>query len=160
MAAIAPQMSEFNADMKRLLRSIQPAAIALGLLAATALLAVATPGSTRQEGVQSLRIEKLSNAPGTLFTIGTDNSSPDGRSLVRYQGERAFACILTHAVRSEDSATGPVKIYKAGEGFFEPAGGKHIASENTSATDPASMLVILIAENGMQLTTTDDWGVP
>src|SRR6516162_1639024 len=101
MAAIAPQMSEFNVDMKRLLRSIQPAAIAFGLLAANALLAVATPGSTRQEGVRSLRTEKLSNAPGRLFTIGTENSSPDDRSTVRDQGEGAFAYILTHAVRSE-----------------------------------------------------------
>jgi len=47
MAAIASQMSEFNVDMKRLLRSMQPTAIAFGLLAATALLAVATPGKTR-----------------------------------------------------------------------------------------------------------------
>ena len=46
----------------RVLRSIQPTAIAFGLLAANALLAVATPGTTRQEGVQSLRVEKLSNA--------------------------------------------------------------------------------------------------
>src|SRR5215468_619373 len=138
MAAIAPQMSEFNADMNRLLRSIQPTAIALGLLAATALLAVATPGTKRQEGAQSLRMEKLSNAPGTLFTIGTANSSPDGRTTVRYQGERANAYILTHALRSEDSATGPVKIYKAGERFFAPAGSKHITSENAGAAEPAS----------------------
>jgi len=62
LAAIASQMSEFNVDMKRVLRSIQPTAIAFGLLAAKALLAVATPGTTRQEGVQSLRVEKLSNA--------------------------------------------------------------------------------------------------
>ena len=61
----SPQMSEFNIDMKRLLRSIQPMAIALGLLAANALLAVGTPGPTRQEGVKSLRVEKLSNTPGT-----------------------------------------------------------------------------------------------
>jgi len=47
MAAIAHQISEFNVDMKRLLRSIQPTAIAFGLLAANALLAVATPGKTR-----------------------------------------------------------------------------------------------------------------
>jgi hypothetical protein len=46
MAPIASQVSEFK-DMKRLLRSIQPTAIAFGLLAATALLAVATPGKTR-----------------------------------------------------------------------------------------------------------------
>jgi len=145
--------------MKRLLTLIQPTAIALGLLAATTLLAVATPGTKRQEAVQSLRIEKLSNAPGTLFTIATTNSSRDGRSTVRYQGERAFAYILTHPVQS-DLPTGPVKIYKAGERFFEPASSKHIASENASATEPASMLVILIAENGAQLTTTDDWGLP
>src|SRR5262249_31103735 len=80
MAAIAPQISEFNVDMKRLLRSIQPTAIAFGLLTANALLAVATPGTTRQEGVQSLRVEKLSNAPGT---------SPD--SLESNQTKESYA---------------------------------------------------------------------
>ena len=61
MAAIAPQMSEFNADMKRLPRSIQPAAIALGLLAATALLAVATLG-TRQTAIDYLSNSVLVNS--------------------------------------------------------------------------------------------------
>ena len=80
MAAIASQMSEFNVDMKRLLRSMQPTAIAFGLLAANALLAVATPGTTRQEGIQPLRVETLSNALST---------SPD--SLESNQTKESYA---------------------------------------------------------------------
>jgi hypothetical protein len=50
--------------MKRLLRPIQPEAIALAL-AANALLPGATPEAKHQEVVQSSRIEELISVPGT-----------------------------------------------------------------------------------------------
>jgi len=56
-------------------------------------------------------------------------------------------------VRSENSATGPARIYKAGEDFFEPPGSEHLVSENASATEPASLLAIFVADDGAQLTT-------
>ena len=59
------------------------------------------------------------------------------------------------AIRSENSATGPVKVYKAGESFFEPPGSHHLISENASATEPASLLAVHVADDGAQLTTFD-----
>jgi quercetin dioxygenase-like cupin family protein len=53
------------------------------------------------------------------------------------------------------SATGPVKVYKAGESFFEPPGSEHLVSENASATEPASLLAVFVADDGAQLTTFD-----
>ena len=38
---------------------------------------------------------------------------------------------------------GPVKLYNTGESLIEPPGSKHLISENASATEPASMLVVL-----------------
>jgi len=50
-------------------------------------------------------MEKLSDLPG--------------KASHRHAGS-VFAYVLSGAIRSENSATGPVKIYKAGESFFEP----------------------------------------
>ncbi len=58
-------------------------------------------------------------------------------------------------IRSENSATGPAKVYKAGESFFEPPGSEHLVSANASATVPASLLAVFIADEGAQLTTFD-----
>jgi len=55
-------------------------------------------------------------------------------------------------IRSENSATGPAKVYKAGEAFFEPPGSEHLVSENASTTEPASLLAIFVADDGAQLT--------
>ncbi|EEF59731.1 Catalase domain protein [Pedosphaera parvula Ellin514] len=60
----------------------------------------------------------------------------------------------------KNSATGPVRVYKAGESFFEPPGNQHLVSENASATEPASMLAVFIADEGAQLTTLASTSTP
>jgi quercetin dioxygenase-like cupin family protein len=61
--------------------------------------------------------------------------------------------VVSGAIRSENSATGPAKVYKAGETFVEPSGSEHLVSANASTTVPASMLVVFVADDGAQLTT-------
>ena len=63
-----------------------------------------------------------------------------------------LAYVLSGEIRSENSATGPARVYKAGETFFEPPGSEHLVSENASATEPASLLAIFVADDGAQLT--------
>ena len=63
--------------------------------------------------------------------------------------------VLSGAIRSENSATGPAKVYQASESFFEPPGSEHLVSENASTTEPASLLAIFIADDGAELTTFD-----
>jgi quercetin dioxygenase-like cupin family protein len=63
--------------------------------------------------------------------------------------------VLSGSIRSENSATGPAKVYKAGECFFEPPGSEHLVSENASATEPASLLAVFVAADGARLTTFD-----
>ena len=53
---------------------------------------------------------------------------------------------------------GPVKVYKAGASYFEPPGSTHLISENASATKPACLLAVFIAEDGAQVTTFDRVG--
>ncbi len=63
-----------------------------------------------------------------------------------------LAYVLSGSIRSENSATGPAKVYRAGEVFFEPPGSTHLISENGSETEPASLLAIFVADDGAQLT--------
>ena len=69
--------------------------------------------------------------------------------------EASSLMYLSGAIRSENSATGPVKVYKAGESFFEPPGSRHLVSENASAKEQASLLAVHVADDGAQLTTFD-----
>ena len=137
---------------------IQQLAAGIVLLVFGTLLAGATSGAqTREAGddVKLVRTEKLANAPGQTLTAVTVNYAPGGKSRGHHHAGSVFAYVLTGAIRSENSATGPVKIYKAGESFFEPPGSKHLISENASATEPASLLAVFIADDGAQLTTFD-----
>jgi quercetin dioxygenase-like cupin family protein len=118
-----------------------------------ALLGVgATPGLQNDESVRKLSAVKLPNVPGQTLTAEVVEYPPGGKSSVHHHAGSVFAYILTGRIRSQSSATGPVRIYKAGETFFEPPGSDHLVSENASASEPASLLAIFIAEDGAVLT--------
>ena len=92
--------------------------------------------------VKSVRIEPRLNAPA-------------GKSGAHQHAGSVFAYMLSAAIRSENSATGPVKVYKASESVFEPPGSRHLISESASATEPASLLELFVADDGAQLTRVD-----
>jgi len=110
---------------------------------------------TVDDAVKLIRTEQLANVPGQTLSVVTVNYSPGGKSRRHHHAGSVYAYVLSGAVRSENSATGPVKVYTAGEGFFEPPGSTHVISENASATKPASLLAVFIADDGAQLTTYD-----
>jgi hypothetical protein len=55
--------------------------------------------------------------------------------------------------KSNDSSYSTCRGVAANEGFFEPPGSEHLISENASATEPASLLAVFVADDGAQLTT-------
>jgi quercetin dioxygenase-like cupin family protein len=136
---------------------VQCIAVGTVLVVVSALVAVATSGAHGQEGGVEVpvRVEKLANAPGKTLTVIIVNYAPGGKSGAHQHVGSVFAYVLSGAIRSENSATGPVRVYKAGESFFEPPGSRHLVSENASATESASMLVVFVADDGVQLTTFD-----
>jgi quercetin dioxygenase-like cupin family protein len=83
--------------------------------------------------------EKLPNVPGKTLTAILVSYAPGGRSVKHHHADSVFAFVVTSAIRSENSATGPSKVYRAGETFFEPPGSEHLVSDNASATEPASL---------------------
>jgi quercetin dioxygenase-like cupin family protein len=99
--------------------------------------------------------EKLPNAPGKNLTAVVVAYPPGGKSVKHHHAGSVFVYVLSGAIRSENSATGPAKVYTAGESFFEPPGSEHLVSENASATEPASLLAVFVADNGAQLTVFD-----
>jgi quercetin dioxygenase-like cupin family protein len=131
--------------------------IAMARVAAMAVVALAVAGATAAyaEGdkVTPVRSEKLPNVPGKSLTAVVVNYAPGGKSASHHHAGSVFAYVLSGSIRSENSATGPARVYKAGESFFEPPGSEHLVSENASATEPASLLAIFVADDGAQLTT-------
>ncbi len=105
--------------------------------------------------VKPVRVEQLRNVPGKTLTAVVVTYAPAGKSGAHHHAGSVFAYVLSGAIRSESSATGPVKVYKAGESFFEPPGSTHRISENASTTEPASLLAVFVADDGARLTSFD-----
>jgi len=125
---------------------------AIAMIASTSLVS----GVAHAEGeVKPVRAEKLPNVPGKTITAVVVNYAAGGKSAGHHHAGSVLAYVLTGEIRSENSATGPARVYKAGESFFEPPGSAHLVSENASATEPASLLAIFVADDGAQLTTFD-----
>jgi len=99
--------------------------------------------------------QKLPNVPGKSITAVVVSYAPGGKSSKHHHAGSVFAYVLSGAIRSKNSATGPARVYRAGEGFFEPPGSEHLISENASATEPASLLAVFVADDGARLTTFD-----
>ena len=126
-------------------------------LAAACALWVGTTSRAAEVGVETKEVatEKLGNVPGKKLTAIVVNYAPGGKSGAHRHAGSVFAYVLSGAIRSENSATGPAKVYKAGESFFEPPGSRHLVSENASAKEPASLLAIFVADDNARLTTFD-----
>src|SRR3954447_4622281 len=102
--------------------------------------------------VRPVLSEKLPNVPGQSLTAVVVNYAPGGKSPAHHHAGSVFAFILSGAVRSEVTPGGAVKVYKAGESFFEAPGSSHLVSENASETEPASLLAVFVADEGAKLT--------
>lgn len=94
--------------------------------------------------------------PGRSITAVVVSYAPGGNSGKHHRSGSVFAYVLSGAIRSENSATGPVKVYRGGESFFEPPGSEHLVGENASTMEPASLLAIFTADDGADLTIFDN----
>lgn len=154
-------METEDQDMNRIIaRSIGDRRVALivAFLAASIALAGAASLASGKETaakVQPVMSQKLLNVPGKSLTAVVVTYAPGGKSAAHHDAGSVFAYVLSGAIRSQNSATGPTRVYRAGETFFEPPGSEHLASENASAIEPASLLAVLIADDGAKLTTFD-----
>ena len=124
------------------------------ILALTLFGGVCSPAHAQSQA-KVARTEKLPNVPGKSVTAVVVTFPLGAKSPPHHHAGSVLVYVLSGEVRSENSATGPAKVYKAGETFFEPAGSAHLVSENVSATEPATILAVFIADDGATLTTID-----
>ena len=124
---------------------------------AVVALAIAGAPAVHAEGdkVMPVRSEKLPNVPGKSLTAVVVNYAPGGKSASHHHAGSVLAYVLSGSIRSENSATGPARVYKAGESFFEPPGSRHLVSENASEKERATLLAVHVADDGEHLTTFD-----
>lgn len=104
------------------------------------------------ESVTPVFAGPLPNVPGNSLTAVLVRYQPGEKSETHHHAGSVFAYVLSGAIRSQISPGGPAQVYKAGESFFEPPGSSHLVSENASTTEPASLLAVIVAEDGAVLT--------
>ena len=126
---------------------------AAAVLAAGALLSGPTAA---EDDVRPVVTEKLPNVPGKSITAIVVHYAPGAKSVKHHHAGSVLAYVLSGEIRSENSATGPVKVYKAGESFYENPGSRHPVSRNASKTEPAKLLAVFIVDAADQQVTIPD----
>lgn len=142
--------------MSRSARKLGAAAVlvtALGAIAFGSAPPAAAADAAAQ--VKPVLAEKLPNVPGKSLTAVVVTYPPGGKSVKHHHAGSVLVYVLSGAIRSQTSMGGAAKVYTAGESFFEPPGSEHLVSENASTTAPASLLAVIVAADGAQLTTFD-----
>ena len=137
-----------------LTRTVGSMLLVAGIVYATSFPATAHDEKSGGEA-KVLFSQKLPNAPGKTLTAVLVTYGPGEKTQKHHHAGSVFAFVVSGTIRSENSVTGPARDYKAGESFFEPDGSVHLVSANASATEPASLLAVFIADDGAQLTTMD-----
>lgn len=101
--------------------------------------------------------EAIPNIPGKSIVGVVVSYPPGGKTPPHHHAASAFITgyVLSGSIRSQVD-DGPVKVFQAGESFFEKPGAHHRISENASTTEPAKLLAIFVVDTSdTQLTTID-----
>src|SRR5262245_10064733 len=139
--------------MPRSITTFKQVLVAAAVLAATG---AGAGGGDAGETVKPVAAHDLPNLPGKRLTAVVVTYAPGAKPARHHHAGSVWADVLSGATRPQNSATVPAKVSRAGESFSEPRGSEHVVSENASATEPASLLAVHIAEHGAQLTTIDE----
>ena len=120
-------------------------------------IASADPSAPIGETVTPVFQQAIPNIPGKSLAALVVDYAPGGKSVSHRHAASAFiyAHVLSGAVRSQVNDE-PVKVYHAGENWFEAPGSHHRVSENASATEPARLLAIFVVDEGDHPLTTPD----
>jgi len=115
----------------------------------------ATPPATSPRPrpvAQPVSSDALPHVRGKRITTMVVEFPPNGFSPPHHHGGSVTVYVLSGAIRSQLEGQPPM-IYRAGESFFEPPGAVHLLAENMSATAPARILAVFVADEGATLTT-------
>jgi len=117
-------------------------------------LCMSASGSTI-DVVEPIGSYALPNVPGKRVTIVRVFYGPGGFTPPHRHSGSVTAYITKGEIRSQLGG-GPVETFKVGQSFFEPPGSTHMVSANASATEPAELIAVFVADEGARLTTLLD----
>ena len=102
--------------------------------------------------VEVISSHALPNVAGKRVTVVRVFYGPGGFTPPHRHSGSVTAYITKGEIRSQLGG-GPVETFKVGQSFFEPPGSTHMVSANASATEPAELIAVFVADEGAQLTT-------
>jgi quercetin dioxygenase-like cupin family protein len=123
------------------------AVAALGVACAAAASSPASAGV-----VHVLSQQPLAGQTGTDVTILTVDYPPGGSTPPHEHPGTTYAYVLQGSVLSKLD-DGPTQTFTKGQMWAEQPHEHHMISKNASSTEPAKLLVLMIAPHGAQLTT-------
>jgi quercetin dioxygenase-like cupin family protein len=120
-------------------------------------LGAAAGRASELEQVSTVFERAIPNIPGKSLIAFVVTYPPAGKSLPHRHSGSAFiyAHVLSGAIRSQVDDE-PVKVYRAGESFYEAPGSRHRVSENASDREPASLLAVFVVDSEDHPATTPD----
>jgi quercetin dioxygenase-like cupin family protein len=105
--------------------------------------------------VTQLMKQAIAEFPGHEVMMITLDIPPGGGSQPhRHPGHHNFGYVLEGAYRIKLDS-GPETILTKGQFFYEAPGQLHAVSRNASETEPAKVLVVVVAESGKPLTVPE-----
>ena len=115
------------------------------------------PAAPVGETVEVIANAAIPHTPGKRLVSNIVEYAPGGRSVSHRHAGSAFiyAYVLSGAVRSQVDDE-PVRVYRAGESWFESPGAHHRVSANASDTAPARLLAVFIVDVGDDPLTVPD----
>jgi quercetin dioxygenase-like cupin family protein len=147
-----PMFSSFRHITKRQFRLA--GVMAAMIFAAAPAWSQTTATAVSGRALEAVLAEKLTVAPGKVLTAQIVHYAPGGSSQSHHHDADVFAFVLSGKILSGEEGE-EAKVYNVGEGHFERRGQHHVISKNASTTEPASMLVVFIANEKAALTTFD-----
>ncbi|PHP87057.1 cupin [Burkholderia sp. AU18528] len=111
----------------------------IGLVLAAALPAAAHAHDAG-DSVHAIMQQAVPEAPGKLVVVATVDYAPGQASDAHRHLGSVFAVVSKGEVLSQVNG-GPLRRYRAGDGWYEPPGSRHQVSRNASATEPAQLVV-------------------
>ncbi|WP_354119253.1 cupin domain-containing protein [Bradyrhizobium sp. LA6.12] len=91
--------------------------------------------------------EAIPNIPGKNLIAVAVYYPPGGKTPAHRHAASAFVAgyVLSGAIRSQVDG-GEMRVFNAGESWFEKPGAHHDVSENASSSEPAKLLKIFVVD--------------
>ncbi|MDC6083418.1 cupin domain-containing protein [Burkholderia cenocepacia] len=123
-----------------MIRSPHPRVALYAGLALAAALPAGAHAHDAGDSVHAIMQQAVPEAPAKRVVVATVDYAPGQASDAHKHLGSAFAVVSKGEVLSQVNG-GPLRRYRAGEGWYEPPGSRHQVSRNASATEPAQLVV-------------------